>query len=92
MKTNFGNYEKAVFVAYFAYSGSAAGNLFNDNKLGYFLEMVRYFVIFPHLMRNNTFGQYFVDNFNFYLTCSLSVGLFFCYKYFNTNSQKLKSQ
>merc|ERR1712123_409846 len=84
MKHNFVAYEKIIFVLYFIYSGAAAGNLFNGNKLGYFLETVRYFVIFPLILNNNTLGEYFVNNFNTWLACSLSIGLVFCYKYFNT--------
>ena len=88
MKHNFGSYEKIGFVLYFIYSGAAAGNLFNGDKLGFFLEIVRYFIIFPYMLNNNTFGEYFVNNFNLSLACSLSIGLVFCYKYFNTPMKK----
>ena len=91
MKHNFVIYEKAIFVAYFIYSGAAAGNLFNGDKLGYFLEIIRYFILIPYMLQSNTFGLYFVENFNLYLSCSLSIGLLFCYRYFDScNKQKLE--
>ena len=57
---------------------------------GYFCEIIRYFVIFPYLMKNNSFGAYFVENFNFFASISLFIGILFSIKYFQPQSQKLK--
>ena len=41
-------------------------------------------------MKNNSFGAYFVENFNFYAAISLSIGILFSIKYFQPQDQKLK--
>ena len=70
-------YEKLIFLAYFIFSGTAAGNLINGDKSGNVMEAIRYLLIFPYLMFNGSFGAYFVDN--FMLTAGISgfIGLIF---------------
>jgi len=90
LKSSFGLYEKLIVASYFIYSGSAAAALFSNQKFGYFCEIIRFFVIFPFLMKNNSFGPYFVENFNLYASLSLSIGILFSIKYFQPQGQKLK--
>jgi len=77
LKTSFSLYEKLIFLAYFIFSGTAAGNLINGDKSGNVMEAIRYLLIFPYLMFNGSFGAYFVDN--FMLTAGISgiIGLLF---------------
>jgi len=77
LKTSFSLYEKLIFLAYFIYSGTSAGNLINGDKSGNIMEAVRYLIIFPYLMFNGSFGSYFIDNFTLAASVSGIIGLIF---------------